>query len=284
MDPRYQKFMTVVELGSFSLAAKKLRVTQPAITIGIASLERAIGKRLLVRTRHSLTLTPEGRIVYETARRIQAEVTAMRESLARLGAEPLLHVGFIDSIAHLLYTSPESQTPLTNVEAIVDNSSRIISDVQNRNIDFGIITGQAQQLAPELTVYKLHDEEFVFVSSPKMAHALQPGRIDDWLAFNQDSTTYHHFTTVFRSNGLHVNPTFYSTSMELLKEMAIAGNGTALLPRHFVATALENNLLEVVPSPQLSRPIWIIARKDDVRPGIYEPLRQRLNELLQPKH
>lgn len=283
MDQRYRKFMKVVELGSFSAAAKQLRVSQPAITIAIASLERALGKKLLLRKRQAIELTPEGEIVYASSQRLNAEIEDMQRQLNADGGAPVAHIGLIDSIAHLLYASPKERTLLTNIEVMVDNSVRIINDLTSGAIDFGFITGQPEPLGDDITSYKLHDESFVFVASPSHAPAAKVSEIPDWLAFNQDSTTFRHFTYQFKKHRLNVTPKFYSTSMDLLKDMAIAGNGTALLPDHFVRAAIDNGLLVVVRTAPLHRPIWIITRKDVAKPAIFEPLLVRINELLAHK-
>src|SRR5277367_5946287 len=57
--------VAVVEAGSFIRAAEALGITQPAVSRAIARLEARIGVRLLDRTTRSLTLTAEGRRLYE---------------------------------------------------------------------------------------------------------------------------------------------------------------------------------------------------------------------------
>lgn len=280
MDQRYKKFLKVVEFGSFSAAAKQLRVSQPAITIAIASLEHSLDTKLLLRNRHSIELTSAGKIVHAAALRIQAEIESMHSQLHGGLSTPVAHVGLIDSIAHLLYASPKEKPLLSNIEVMVDNSVRIINDLVNGVIDFGFITGQPEPLAGNIATYKLHDEPFVFVTSPAHAPNGVVSEIPEWLAFNQESTTYRHFVYQFKKRRLNVTPTFYSTSLDLLKDMAIAGNGIALLPMHFVQTSLDNGLLTVVDVAPLYRPIWIISRKDGAKPTLFEPLAAKINELL----
>jgi DNA-binding transcriptional LysR family regulator len=280
MDQRYRKFLTLVNFGSFSAAARELRVSQPAITISIASLERSLGKKLITRKRHAIELTHDGEIVYETAKKIDEVVRQMQDRLRTGVSEPIAHIGLIDSIAHLLYSSSKERPLLANIEVMVDNSRRIISDVLANQIDFGFITGQPEALDKEIVTYKLHDEPFVFVTSPAKAPDQPVTEISNWLAFNQDSTTYRHFVKQFNKYGLTVVPTFYSTSLDLLKDMAIAGNGAALLPRHFVEAAIENKLLVIVDTEPMYRPIWIISRKNDAKPSVFEPLAAKINELL----
>lgn len=63
-------FVTVAELGSFTKAAKKLYMTQPAISWQIKSLETELGLTLLERGDRQVTLTEAGRIFYTDAKRL----------------------------------------------------------------------------------------------------------------------------------------------------------------------------------------------------------------------
>ena len=64
-----EAFVRVIDAGSFSSAAKQLRVGQSAVSKAIAQLEDRLGVRLLLRSTHGLTLTEAGRNFYERARR-----------------------------------------------------------------------------------------------------------------------------------------------------------------------------------------------------------------------
>ncbi len=69
-DCKIRAFLTVVEEGSFTRAARRLGVTQPAVSAQIASLEAAIGQSLFERGT-MLSLTPSGELFLQYARRIQ---------------------------------------------------------------------------------------------------------------------------------------------------------------------------------------------------------------------
>ena len=79
-----ETFVRVVEAGSFSGAAKQLRVGQPAVSKTIAQLEDRLGVRLLLRSTHGLTATEAGRNFYERAKRSIEE--ADEAELAARGA------------------------------------------------------------------------------------------------------------------------------------------------------------------------------------------------------
>src|SRR6266571_2881850 len=79
-----EAFVRVVDAGSFSGAAKQLRLGQPAVSKTFAQLEDWLGARLLLRSTHRLTPTEAGRNFYERAKRAIEE--ADEAELAARGA------------------------------------------------------------------------------------------------------------------------------------------------------------------------------------------------------
>jgi len=77
-------FVRVIDTGSFSSAARQLRIGQPSISKAIAQLENRLGVRLLLRSTHALTATEAGQNFYEHARRSIEE--ADEADLAARGA------------------------------------------------------------------------------------------------------------------------------------------------------------------------------------------------------
>jgi DNA-binding transcriptional LysR family regulator len=69
-----QAFVAVADLQGFAPAARKLRLSPPAVTRLVAALEERLGARLLQRTTRSVTLTDAGTRYLERARRILADV------------------------------------------------------------------------------------------------------------------------------------------------------------------------------------------------------------------
>ena len=83
-----ETFVRVVDAGSFSGAAKQLRIGQPAVSKIIAQLEDRLGLRLLLRSTRGLMPTDAGRSFYNRARRAIAE--ADEAELAARGAAAAL--------------------------------------------------------------------------------------------------------------------------------------------------------------------------------------------------
>jgi len=77
-------FVNVAEHGSFSLAAERLHLTQPAVSKRVAVLESELDTRLFDRIGHQVTLTEGGQQLLPRARNMLNEVTDIKRSLANL--------------------------------------------------------------------------------------------------------------------------------------------------------------------------------------------------------
>jgi DNA-binding transcriptional LysR family regulator len=79
-------FTRVIDSGSFSGAAKQLRVGQPAVSKTVAQLEDRLGVRLLLRSTHGLTPTEAGRNFYDRAKRSIEEAEEAERAARGAGA------------------------------------------------------------------------------------------------------------------------------------------------------------------------------------------------------
>jgi DNA-binding transcriptional LysR family regulator len=85
-----ETFVRVVETGSFSAAARRLNVGQPAVSKTVAQIEERLGVRLLMRSTHGLSPTEAGQSFYDRARRLiedadEAELAARGAGLSLTG-------------------------------------------------------------------------------------------------------------------------------------------------------------------------------------------------------
>jgi DNA-binding transcriptional LysR family regulator len=85
-------FVAVAEERSFTRAADRVRITQPALSRTIAALERLLGTALFLRDRRTVQLTPAGTRLLTHGRRV---LTVLEEAVGEAGGEPAtLRVGF----------------------------------------------------------------------------------------------------------------------------------------------------------------------------------------------
>ena len=75
-----EAFVCVAEVKNFSLAAKKMYLTQPTVSAHIHSLEKELGAKLFIRTTKDVELSQEGELLYDNARKmLQLEKNILRD-------------------------------------------------------------------------------------------------------------------------------------------------------------------------------------------------------------
>jgi DNA-binding transcriptional LysR family regulator len=140
-----ETFVRVVETGSFSGAARQLRVGQPAISKSVAQLEEYLGVKLLTRSTRGLTPTEAGLGYLERARRALEEA-AEAELAARgagAGLKGRLRVCAAVTFAriHLIPLLPKflAQNPELDLEVVLDDRQ---IDLVQEGIDVALRMGK----------------------------------------------------------------------------------------------------------------------------------------------
>ena len=180
-----QAFVLVVDTGSFSAAARRLNVGQPAVSKLIAQMEERLGVKLLVRSTRGLTATEAGLNYYERARR--AIVEADEAELAARGAgrslTGKLRVAAAVTFAriHLMPRLPEflQRHPDLEIEVVLDDRN---VDLVQEGIDVALRMGR--QLADSsLTARRIASAPCVVVGTPTyFARAGEPAAPSDLTA------------------------------------------------------------------------------------------------------
>jgi DNA-binding transcriptional LysR family regulator len=147
MDTRQlAAFCAVVERKSFSQAAERLGVTQPAVSLQIRSLEQRLGRQLLDRSGRRVEPTEAGLRLYASAQRLlQAEEQMFEEldaddegSLAgslELGAS----TGPGGSVVPVLLCDFQERHPDVYVRLSVSDTQTVVAQVANRELELGIV-------------------------------------------------------------------------------------------------------------------------------------------------
>lgn len=132
--------------GSFSLAAKKIGVTQPALSLQIQKLEEELGFKLIDRGKRPLALTSEGEVFFQKS----VEILKMTEQLRTISLEladeikGYLKVGIILTLAPYLVPFFIEEMRITypqlQIEIIEMKTEEIIMDLKMGNLDCGILS------------------------------------------------------------------------------------------------------------------------------------------------
>jgi DNA-binding transcriptional LysR family regulator len=161
-----ETFISVYEAGSFSLAAKRLRVGQPAVSKAVAQLEKRLGVRLLLRSTRGLTPTESGQQFYERARRalLEAEEAEQAARGARSGLTGRLRVSAATTFARLLLVPRLDEFlklhPQLSVDLLLHDHN---IDLLEEGIDVALRIGS---LPPEsMTARRIAQSERIVVAS-----------------------------------------------------------------------------------------------------------------------
>jgi LysR family transcriptional regulator, transcriptional activator of the cysJI operon len=147
MDTRQlAAFCAVVERRSFSQAAARLGVTQPAVSLQVRGLEKRLGTQLLDRSGRRVVPTEAGLRLYRGAQRLlQLEEQLLTEVAGRdeeaisgsleLGAS----TGPAAIVVPLLLCEFKQENPEVKVELSVSDTQTVVSRVADRELELGIV-------------------------------------------------------------------------------------------------------------------------------------------------
>lgn len=168
-----EAFVRVVDAGSFSAAAKQLRVGQPAVSKTIAQLEERLGVRLLLRSTHGLMPTEAGRNFYERAKRSieeadEAELAA-RGAGATLSGRLRICAAVAFARLHVIPRLPIflAEHPALDVDVLLDDRN---IDLIEAGIDVALRMGQLTDSS--LTARKIGQSQRRVVGSPAYFEAM----------------------------------------------------------------------------------------------------------------
>ena len=141
-----QGFVQVAQEGSFTRAAEKLYLTQPALSLQIKALETELGMPLFERRNRQVYLTEAGRMVLERAQEILSKVEQIREQVAAYQGMQRGRVQIGTSDTTCLYVLPalvqtfRSQFPNIDIHLTNKPSGEVASLLKDGVVDFGIVT------------------------------------------------------------------------------------------------------------------------------------------------
>jgi LysR family transcriptional regulator, benzoate and cis,cis-muconate-responsive activator of ben and cat genes len=142
-------FVAVAETGNISRAAKRIFLTQPALSRQIKALEEEIGQCLLTRQAHSIRLTPVGQALVGEARELLQHADQVLERVRKAGQGVRLRVGYAPSLASgLLSAAVGSFTqahPGARVELFDLSSAELLAGLQGNTLDVVLTVGQVRE-------------------------------------------------------------------------------------------------------------------------------------------
>jgi len=264
MDARLLRyFVAAADAGSFRGAARRLAVSQPAVSQAIAALERDVAARLFDRAGRRIAMTPAARDLLEPARRALAELDALPSLLdrARGVVRGRLSLGTTDvaSIYVLpkVYRAFRRRHPEAELSVHVEGSEPLIAELRAGTIELAIVSlvvGDVDAPVPDgflAAPFFRERLEFVVAAADPLARRRRialPDLADvPLLGFKRDSVTRRAVDARFAEDGLVPRVAMEMSSPEAIKKLVAVGLGCAVLPARSVAADVRAGTLAVLP-------------------------------------
>lgn len=237
----YSNYVTIVEEGSLTAAARKLRIAQPALSNQIKALEAAYGARLFHRGARRLELTDAGQILYEKAKRMLEVETEARNEIASGfgGTKGTLKIGITSSFENerLLdaLTAFSDRFPEAEIKVYEAELPELLKKLQNGIVE-AIFVRPIRSDVENLEVLFTHPDTLVAAYKPGTFFSDEPG---DETTFKRLSAlplsllerSLPTFANAFREKGLTLSPKYVCTRMQIALHWARAGKAVALVPK-----------------------------------------------------
>lgn len=234
--------IAVTEAGSFSRAAEKLFLSQPAISKRIAALEAQTGTPLFDRVGREIRLTEAGQTLLPHARRVLAELEDAGRALTHLSGRVAgrLSIGTSHHIG--LHRLPDVLRDFTQRYPDVDldihfmDSEEACHAVQQGRLELGIVTLPLEPIT-QLAQRLVWNDPMAFVVAPDHILArrkrLRLKDLADFPALLPDERTYTHriVQAALRAQGVEPHVRLATNYLETLKMLVSIGLGWSVLPR-----------------------------------------------------
>ena len=280
---QYRIFYAVAQAGSISKASEKLYISQPAVSKSISKLEESLDAILLKRSRKGITLTDEGKTLFEQLRIAFAAIEAgekkiknlhdlgigkirigVSASLCRFVLVPFLK-GFIEENPHVRIT--------------IDNqsSAKTMKLLEQGKIDAALVVNQNGNDFGEdfIPISELED---IFVATPTYIENLKtristpdadtPTLLEsaNLMLLDEENISRVFVDNYLNQHGIEVNKFLEVTNMDLLIEFAKIGMGVACIIRELAKRELsEGSVIELpLKFPMNKRTVGFVFPKENL--------------------
>lgn len=289
----YKVFFTVAATGNISHAAKKLFISQPAISKSIGKLEQQLNTKLFLRTSKGVILTDEGKVLYRYVSTALESISNGEKELKRFGqlnygrlkigvSTTLCKYILLPYLKDFINAYPHIQITIT-----CQSTLHTLKLLEEGEIDIGLI-GRSSGVKG-MTFEKLGEIEDIFVAAPnymnnlKIQTGLSSMSTEEFLnqstfiLLDGQNLTRQYIETHMFENNIFPKQILEASNMDLLIEFAKTGLGTACVIRNFVEEDLKNKKLITIPlqNPIPKREIGFVYNETSISFALEEFLKYR---------
>ncbi|RCR71445.1 LysR substrate-binding domain-containing protein [Larkinella punicea] len=275
-------FSTIVQTQSITKAAEVLHLTQPAVSIQLKNFQNQFEIPLTEVIGKKLYITDFGKEMAIAAENILNEVYAINyKTLAYKGQlTGRLKISVVSTGKYVMpYFLTDFMKQHPGIELVLDvtNKSKVISSLENNEVDFSLVSVLPTQLA--ISQIELMQNKLYLVGSQETDVGPKPYtmRLFETIPLiyrEAGSGTRLVMERYLENNGLTVLKKMELTSNEAVKQAVIAGLGYSVMPLIGIKNELENGQLRIIPVENFPIKsvwslIWLSHKKMSPVAGMY---------------
>ena len=272
-------FQEIVRLGSFSEVAKKLAISQPAVSFQIQKLEHELGMRLIDRTQRAITLTAAGKRLLKFAESVDSERQQLRSDLEHMREEIsgdlLVAASTIpgEFLLPAILADFKRRHPAVKIQVDVSDSLTVIKGVRDNIYQVGFC-GMAPE-GQDLVHFKVAGDEIVLIVAAEHPFArkgeISPDELEGEPFIFREATSGTQLSLENRLSeaGLDLGkyvPNLILGSTQAVISAVSAGAGIAFVSNLAIKKSLTPGLIRQVGvrGLRLSRDFYCIYRQERV--------------------
>lgn len=272
----YKIFACVCKNNNITKAANELHITQPSISKSIKNLEEQLGCTLFIRNKYGVSLTNEGKILYDKIKNAVNLVESAEDDIRNIlnVEEGTITIGVSNTITRM-YLLPYIKEfhrlyPKIKIKIITDPTIKMIPNVRDGLIDI-LILNLPYPLPNDFSVFDLIELHDIFAASKKEFDNLKNKTIKiselnnyPLILLSNDSNTRYFLDNFMTKNDITLVPDFEFTSYSLVTEFTKAGLGLGFITKEYLSNELNNEeLFEITLDKKIpSRKLGVAYLKD----------------------
>ena len=247
-------FKTVADLKSFSKAAEVLFLTQPTVTLQIKKLENYLGVTLLKRDKSGISLTEEGKLLYEYANKIIEDYIQMEEALSSIKRDfsKILVIGASSTIGEFLLPKflPSFLQERKNLKLnlFIGNSKAVEEGILSRNFYIGLVEDEISSNKISATAF--YEDEIVLIANANcdIPEEIEVDQIKNYefIFREKGSGTRNIVETALRKQGIEIKPNIEISSSKAIARMVANSRYLAFVSRLVIENELKLRSLKIV--------------------------------------
>jgi DNA-binding transcriptional LysR family regulator len=226
--------MTIVEKGSFALAAKAVNITPSAVSMQVKTVEQYFEKALFNRTGQSVTPTPFARVLCDRVGPLLEEIERLRvgQQASVTGRIKLGTISIMQPIVlPTLFNRLKELAPQLEVNCIPGRSQELIDAVKVGDLDAAIVAEPASASRQQLDWQLLKEAPFSLITPKRLASGNDKQALTEqpWIAYDRTTSlgklSRHLSMSIFGTKP----PALELQSLEGVISMVSSGYGSAVV-------------------------------------------------------